>query len=156
MKTALFIGRFQPFHIGHLKLIKWLLKKYDKVIILIGSFQESNTEKNPFTGEERREMINKTLKTESIEKYEIIEIPDVHDDEAWVKSVLEKAKFDAIFTNNSWVRRCFEKFNISVKKHPNFEGISASEIRKRMREEKEWEHMVPKEVAKIVKNHMPG
>ena len=74
MKTALFIGRFQPFHIGHLKVIKWILKKYDKVIIVIGTSQESNTDKNPFSIEERKEMINKTLKTENIEKYEIIDI----------------------------------------------------------------------------------
>jgi len=157
MKTALFVGRFQPLHIGHVKLIKWILEKYDKVIIVIGSSQESSTEKNPFTTEERREMINKTLKSENIEKYEIIEIPDVHDDEAWVKSILEKAKFDTVFTMNSWVKRCFERFSIPVKEHPKFGDVSASGIRKRMGERKEWEHLVPKEVAKIVKkDYMPG
>jgi nicotinamide-nucleotide adenylyltransferase len=153
MKTALFIGRFQPLHIGHLKVIKWILKKYDKIIIVIGSSQESNSDKNPFSAKKRREMIDKTLKAENIEKYEIIEIPDVHDDEVWVKSILEKAKFDTVFTLNSWVKRCFERFNIRVKEHPQFGNISASGIRKRMREGKEWEHLVPKEVAKIVKRH---
>lgn len=153
MKTALFVGRFQPLHIGHLKVIKWILKKYNKVIIVIGSSQESNTDKNPFTGEERREMINRALKIENIEKYEIIEIPDVYDDDIWVKSILEKASFDTVFSMNSWVKRCFEKFNITVKEHPKFGGISASGIRKRMKQGKEWKDLVPKEVAKIVKRH---
>ncbi len=153
MKTALFVGRFQPLHIGHLKVIKWILKKYDKVIIIIGSSQKSNTDRNPFTVEERKEMIKRTLKIEGIKKYEIIEIPDVYDDDTWVKSILEKAKFDTVFTMNPWTKKCFEKFNIPVKEHPKFGGISASRIRKRIREGKEWEHLVPKEVAKIVKRH---
>jgi len=153
MKTALFVGRFQPLHMGHLKVIEWILKKYDRIIIIIGSSNELNTEKNPFSSKEKKEMISKTLKAENIEKYEIIEIPDVHDDEAWVKSILEKVKFDTVFSMNPWVKRCFEKFNIPVKEHPKFGDISASGIRKRMREGKEWEHLVPKEVAKIVKRH---
>jgi len=153
MKTAVFITRAQPFHLGHLKVIKWILKKYDKVIIVIGSSQESNTEKNPFTVEERKEMINKTLKSERIKKFKLVEIPDVYDDDIWVKTILEKVKFDTVFTMNKWVKRCFEKFNIPVKKHPKFGNISASRIRKRMREGKEWENLVSKEVAKIIKRH---
>ena len=151
MKTALFIGRFQPFHLGHLKVLEWILKKYDRVIIVIGSSQESNTKKNPFNLKERKEMINKTLKAEKIKEYEIIEIPDVYDDDVWVHSILKKVKFDTVFSLNPWVKRCFEKFNIPVKEHPKFGNISASGIRRRMREKKEWEHLVPKEVAKILK-----
>jgi len=153
MKKALFITRAQPFHLGHLKVIKWILKKYDKIVIVIGSSQESRTDKNPFTVEERKEMIKKTLKSEKIKKYEIIEIPDVYDDEIWVKSILEKTKFDTVFTMNNWVKRCFEKFNISVEDHPKFGNISASGIRKRMREGKKWENLVPTEVIKIIKRH---
>ena len=151
MKKACFVLRAQPFHLGHLKVIEWILKKYDKIIIVIGSSEESGTDKNPFTVEERKEMIDETLKNEGIKNYDIVEIPDVYDDDAWVKSILEKAKFDVVFTLNPWVKRCFEKFNIPVREHPKFGNISASGIRKRIRKGKEWEHLVPKEVAKIVK-----
>ena len=153
MKTALFVGRFQPMHVGHLKAIKWILEKYDKVIIVIGSSQESNTDKNPFDVEERKEMINKILKTENITNYEIIEIPDVHDDEVWVKLILEKASFEIVFTLNSWVERCFKEFNIEVKGHPMFGDISGTMIRKLVRDGKQWEDLVPKEVVEIVKRH---
>ena len=40
--TALFIGRFQPFHKGHLAAIKWILKKEGKIFIVIGSNQQSS------------------------------------------------------------------------------------------------------------------
>jgi nicotinamide-nucleotide adenylyltransferase len=153
MKIALFITRSQPFHLGHLKVIKWILKKYDKVIIIIGSSQESNTDKNPFTGEERKEMIDKTLKSENIKKYRIAEIPDVYDDEIWVNSILKKVKFDTVFSMNNWVKKCFEKFDIPVKKHPMFGDISASKIRDQMRKGEKWKHLVPKEVLKIIGRH---
>jgi len=153
METAIFIGRFQPLHIGHLKVIKWILKKYDKVYIAIGSSQESNTDKNPFTLEQRKRMIQNTLKSERIEKkkYEIFGIPDFHDDKAWVESILKKTKFDVVFTMNPWTKRCFDAFNIPVKEHPMFDDISATKIRKMIKNKEDWQELVPKEVQKIIK-----
>jgi len=150
---ALFVGRFQPMHLGHLKVIKWILKKYDKLFIAIGSSQESNTNKNPFTLEERKKMIQNTLKSEGIEKkkYEIFGIPDVHDDKAWVESILKKTKFDVVFTKNPWTKRCFEDFDIPVKKHPMFGDISATKIRKMIENNEDWQKLVPEEVQKIIK-----
>ena len=155
MKTVLFVGRFQPFHIGHLKDIKWILKKYDKIVIVIGSSQESNTEKNPFTLEQRKKMIVNTLNSEGIKRgvYKIIEIPDVYDDESWVKSILEKVKFDIVFTRNPWTKRCFEKFKIPVKEHPMYGDISGTKIREMMKNRKQWEKLVPKEVERILKKN---
>lgn len=153
MKTAFFVGRFQPLHNGHLKVIKWILKKYDKVFIAIGSSQESDTSKNPFTLEERKKMIDNSLKSEGIEKkkYEIFGIPDVHDDKAWVENILKKAKFDVVFTINSWTKKCFEAFKIPVKEHPMFDNISATKIRKMIKNNEDWQKLVPKEVQKIIK-----
>ena len=45
---ALFIGRFQPFHNGHLNVIKTLLENHKEVVVVIGSAQEENTAENPF------------------------------------------------------------------------------------------------------------
>ena len=59
MKKALFIGRFQPFHQGHLDAIKQISE--DEIIIGIGSSQYSKTDDNPYSFEERQKMIEKTL-----------------------------------------------------------------------------------------------
>ncbi len=89
MKIGLFIGRFQPFHFGHLWVIGNMLCEVDKGIIVIGSSQESGTERNPYTFKQRFDMINEVLKTNLPEsKYEIIGVKDVNDDNDWVDNVL--------------------------------------------------------------------
>ncbi|UCE28942.1 MAG: nicotinamide-nucleotide adenylyltransferase [Candidatus Bathyarchaeota archaeon] len=142
---GLFVGRFQPFHLGHLKAIEWILKRCEKVTIVIGSSLESFTQRNPFTFEERKEMIAKSLEKEGItkEKYEIIWIPDAFNCERWVKSILGKAEFDVVFTRSFWVKHCFDLSEIAVKEHPTFEPYSARKIRRMMKEEEGWESLLP-------------
>lgn len=52
-----FIGRFQPYHKGHLKVIETALKIAEKVIVLIGSANSARNPRNPFTFDERKKMI---------------------------------------------------------------------------------------------------
>ena len=56
------MGRFQPFHNGHLNLAKQILEECDEVIIAITSSQFNYLEKDPFTSGERIEMIHNSLK----------------------------------------------------------------------------------------------
>ncbi|MEM2915309.1 MAG: adenylyltransferase/cytidyltransferase family protein, partial [Candidatus Bathyarchaeia archaeon] len=58
---ALYVGRFQPFHLGHLEAVKYMLRNSKEVIIVIGSAQESHTLTNPFTAGERVYMIRLAL-----------------------------------------------------------------------------------------------
>ena len=91
MTTAIFVGRFQPLHKGHIHAIKQALKDYDEVIIGIGSSQESGTLRNPYSYEERVRMIK-----EKFPRIKVIPIPDVNDDEKWVKQILDKVQEDAL------------------------------------------------------------
>ncbi len=75
---ALFIGRFQPFHNGHAELIRLISKKYEEIIIGIGSAQRSHTIENPFTAAERTAMIKEFLKDEGMKSYQIFEIKDLN------------------------------------------------------------------------------
>lgn len=55
---AVFIGRFQPFHLGHQHAIQTALSVADKVLVLIGSASNPRSIKNPFTAAERYSMIH--------------------------------------------------------------------------------------------------
>lgn len=53
-----FIGRFQPFHNGHARVVSEALKQSKNVLVLVGSAGSARNTRNPFTYEERREMIH--------------------------------------------------------------------------------------------------
>lgn len=59
--TGVLIGRFQPFHLGHLSLVKQALKKCDKLILLVGSAHQAPTPKNPWSFLDRANMIQAAL-----------------------------------------------------------------------------------------------
>ena len=58
---AVYIGRFQPFHNGHLSVIKKAEEIADSVLVLVGSANASPSIRNPFTYNERRDMIIKSV-----------------------------------------------------------------------------------------------
>lgn len=69
---GVFIGRFQPFHNGHLHNISYGLLYAQKIIILIGSSFRAPTIKNPFSYMKRRNMILSDLHAASIDLHRII------------------------------------------------------------------------------------
>ncbi|NTV24058.1 MAG: adenylyltransferase/cytidyltransferase family protein, partial [Nanoarchaeota archaeon] len=86
---GLYIGRFQPFHNGHLKYIQRCLSFCDRIILVLGTIEEHGTEKNPFPVDERKRMITSALKTAGIyEKVMMLTAKDIPgDDEAWYRQV---------------------------------------------------------------------
>lgn len=59
MRTCIFAGTFDPITIGHQSIIKKCLKKYGKVLVVIGSNAQKNTF---FTDAERTELVKETFK----------------------------------------------------------------------------------------------
>ena len=55
--SGLIVGRFQTFHKGHQSLVDAGLQLCDRVLILIGSAQESGTERNPYNISTRIDVI---------------------------------------------------------------------------------------------------
>ena len=138
MKKGLFIGRFQPFHLGHLSAIKQALSQIDFLTIGIGSAQYEHQENNPFTSEERANMIKRSLMDSRIfpNQYRIIEIPDIHNDILWPMHVRSlTGEFDTLFLGNQEiVKELFEKHSPTPMVFVDHEvEISASEIRDKMK-----------------------
>lgn len=151
---ALFIGRFQPFHKGHLEAIKHISDTYSEILIGIGSSQYSNTVDNPFSSDERALMIKDTLKKEKIRNYKIVLIPDIHNPPKWVDHVLSIIdNFDVVVSNSLLTKKLFEEKGFKTEETPIFnkENYSGKEIRRRIYENEPWEHLLPKSCVEIIK-----
>lgn len=132
-------------------VIKGMTKVCGKIVVAIGSPEAPKNAENPFSAAERREMIQRALQGENIIPnfdLSIIEVPDVGDDEAWAKKCLELSEtVHQVWTGNEWTKTCFEKVGVEVKDIKEVPGISATEIRRRMKEGGDWKALVPPEVA---------
>jgi len=151
--NALFIGRFQPFHNGHLLFLQHICNQYDEIIIGIGSSQYSHTSDNPFSYDERKRMIESSLKEAGIRNFRIVAIPDIHNPPQWVSHVVSLVDdFDVILTNNSFTKQLFEEKGYIVKKTSLIERekYSGAHIRKQMKENTSWENLVPEPVVTIL------
>lgn len=89
-KYAVFIGRLQPIHAGHIKVITEALKQVDEIIILIGSHNEAPSIRNPFNSNERAEMVELALAANNVDlsrvKISVVENFSYNDDR-WVQEV---------------------------------------------------------------------
>jgi len=145
--TALLVGRFQPFHNGHLYLIKKALLSADKIIIGIGSANVID-ENNPYSITARQQIIERVIRQEKLkDKVEqIIWLDDFHNDEKWTKQIKEKAnKFDLVVGNNEWTNRILEKAGYPILRVKYYQRYryEGEKIRQLMREGKKWQNRVP-------------
>ena len=151
--NALILGRFQPFHKGHLEVIRSIAKKWESVTIGIGSAQFSHTGENPFTAGERYLMISNALRDDGIANCSILPIVDVNRYGVWVAHVVSLVPpFKAVYTNNALTRRLFSEAGYEVRASPLFnrEIFSGTEIRRRIIAGERWKHLVPKATAKVI------
>lgn len=148
MKTALFVARLQPLHKGHLYALRMALKKYDKLVVLIGSTNRHD-KSNPFSFALRKKMLRAALKGYK-KRYKIIGVPDFSSDARWSLAVKRKAKFDAVVSGSPWVKRCLSNFDVEKPKMLNRKRYNATYIRRLMKKGSGWQKLVPKEVVKII------
>ncbi len=91
-----FIGRFQPFHRGHAAVVKHALQQAEKVLILVGSSNRARDTRNPFTYDERCNLIFDTLNdsvsgVETSGRVSIMPLPDhPYDRTRWIETVQHK------------------------------------------------------------------
>jgi len=154
-KRGLYVGRFQPFHLGHLYAIKEVLTKVDELVIVIGSAQYSHNLKNPFTAGERLAMIRHALQEANVDSNRIwiVPVPDMHLHMLWVSAVEGYTpKFDKLYSNEPLTCRLFIEAgyaveNISLFDRPNY---ASTFVRERMLKDENWKTLVPKSVADFI------
>lgn len=154
-KAALFVGRFQPLHNGHLFALKWIAKRSARVYVAIGSAQEKGTRKNPYSANQRKKMIETVLASEKLsKKCKVFLLKDIPDDAKWVAHLGKQVpKYDICYSNNALVLRLMRAAGKKVRRVPllSRRKYKATAIRERMREGKRWESRVPEAVRKKIR-----
>ncbi|MEM0350545.1 MAG: nicotinamide-nucleotide adenylyltransferase [Archaeoglobaceae archaeon] len=154
-KRALIFGRFQPFHLGHLEVIKWALKSFDEIVLLVGMADESHTLRNPFTAGERIWMIRESLIEAGISLDRIITatVPTMSVYVGNAFYILNLVpKIQAIITRNPVIAQVFQDAGLEVIIPPNFnrERFRGTTIRKMMLTGENWQECVPRAVVRII------
>ena len=153
---GLMMGRFQPFHLGHLDLVRQILKVCDEVIILVTSSQFNYLEKDPFTAGERIEMVHNSIKESDVDltRCIVLAIENQFNIATWgayLKSMLPH--FDRVYSGNEYVKMLLADSDIEVIK-PEFldrKKFNATKIRSMIISNEDWEQLVPSAVSDFIK-----
>ena len=136
--------------------IKNALKEVDELVIGIGSSNEKHTKYNPFSIKERIEMIDLVLPANDIGNYTVFPIPDHPNDDKWLEQIETLVpKFDVIYMSDKdtlgekWIEKCFKE-KYQIKKIKYLKPIDATIIREKMKNNEDWESLVPKEIVDYI------
>lgn len=100
-KRALYVGRFQPFHRGHLHAISTILHEIHELIVGVATIDKNFSLTDPFTSGERLEMICASLPKTLRARCLILPITEITNNSLWVPYVLSLVpRFDLAYTNN--------------------------------------------------------
>lgn len=166
--ALVFLGRFQPFHRGHQEVIDRALELAHNVVIGIGSANLSRSIKNPWTAEERIEMIQAHYKSKRLA---FVQLNDYrYDDQKWLAEA--RGKLNAVLNNHceassdgvglighekdgtSFYLKMFPEWK--SESVPNYSGLNATDIREYLlsyRWGEQWlKDRIPQETVKCLKN----
>jgi nicotinamide-nucleotide adenylyltransferase len=149
------MGRFQPFHLGHLNLVKQILDDCDEVIIAITSSQFNYLEKDPFTAGERIEMIHASLKESNIDlsRCFVVAIENQFNVATWVSYLKASLPyFDKVYSGNDYVKMLLADFAIQVVSPTFLDRLqfNATKIRSMIISDDNWQNLVPPAVVEYL------
>jgi bifunctional NMN adenylyltransferase/nudix hydrolase len=170
-KTAILIGRFQPFHNAHFEIAQQGLEISENLVIVVGSCNAAPTIKNPFSFEERRDMILSCLSHDPggdiSKRVRVVGVRDYFcSDNAWVADIQQKTS-EFIENNESTTLLGSYKDDSSyyIKLFPQWgfvpakatQGINATDVREDIFEGgRTWRHDVPPTIAKYIDERLVG
>ncbi|KAF6247393.1 nicotinamide-nucleotide adenylyltransferase [Nitrosopumilus sp. b3] len=152
---GLMMGRFQPFHLGHLDLTKQILDECDEVIIAVTSAQFNYLEKDPFTAGERMAMIHNSLKESSLDltRCFVVSIENQFNVATWA-SYLKSAlpNFDKVYSGNDYVSMLLADSDIEVvtPKFLDRTQFNATRIRSMIISDENWKDFIPNAVYDLL------
>lgn len=158
-KTALFIGRFQPFHNGHLYSLNKCLEIAEQVTILVAKAEAAGEENDPWGVRDRKRMVCEVVRAQKLDERiaHIVSCTDYPSDARWLSEVKKRVgEFGVVVSNNDWTLRVFREAGYAVRESGlhNRDELEGVKVRKLMREGNgQWRERVPKEVVKLFDNN---
>jgi len=153
-KIWLFITRAQPgLHYGHIDwLMQWQERWINKWVIWVGSSNKEWTSENPFTYEERKKMIEKSVKALwNAMNVEICPVPDFWDMNLWMNHILKYLpKFDYVVSWNPWVLESMKKSGKTPIQLEMRKMIKGSTIREMIVRKWDLSEYLPEDVIKYL------
>jgi bifunctional NMN adenylyltransferase/nudix hydrolase len=162
---GVYIGRFQPFHHGHLRSIEFALTKVDKLIIVLGSHQIAMNIRNPWSTSERAELIEQCLSAKQRDRVTFLPMHDWLDrDNKWLTSIKQQVaeitgenRSIAIFGHNkdssSYYLDLFPEWDLI--ETGNYAGLNSTSIRAAYFDRQEYSaDSVPAPIDRFLQNFM--
>jgi len=153
--NGLLIGRFQPFHLGHLEALQFALSKVDKLWLGLGSSNKPIERNNPFSAEERKQMILSSIDDSMKNKITIYFIPDVDNHVKWIEKIdTIVPNFEIIFSNDALTDHLYSKRPAQVISIPFLkrDQFSGTRIRDLIKSDQKWDDLVPSGTKLFLEN----
>jgi nicotinamide-nucleotide adenylyltransferase len=154
------VARWQPVHRGHSPVLNALCDRASQALIGIGSSNRYDV-RNPFTHEERADMIRLTLAGRG--NYTLIPVPDLDNGPRWRALITDLfGPLDLFVTDNPYVSSLLAadyRVIKPVELVPEDEkvAVNGTMVRKEMACGDGWRELVPDEVADyIATRHLDG
>ncbi|KAB8033174.1 adenylyltransferase/cytidyltransferase family protein [Fluviispira multicolorata] len=137
--ATVFIGRFQPFHKGHVNSVKIALRNSKQLIIVLGSYRLSSSVRGPWSAEERIAMIQSALSQAQLKKIKFICIRDrLYNEEIWKSNIINEVEKKVGFgksialighekDSSSYYLRLFPQWNFM--ETGNYQDVNATDFR---------------------------
>lgn len=152
---GLMIGRYQPFHLGHLNLAEQILTECEELVVAIGSPEANFSFNDPFTAGERITMVHETLKKRGLRMSNcyILPVPNSNNNYTWFESIRSMIpKVTTVYSGNQFVRLLLPE-NVKVRSPTfvKFKMYNGTRIRNLIVGNGNWQDLVPTPVALIIK-----
>ena len=154
--NGLLIGRFQPFHLGHLEALRFALSKVDNLWLGLGSSNKPAEKNNPFSAEERKEMILSSIDDSMKENISIYFIPDLDNHVKWIEKIdTIVPDFDIVFSNDELTNHLYSKRDVKVMPIPFLkrDELSGTNVRDLINSDQNWNVLVPKGTENFLINN---